>query len=243
VYQRYLLEALSGSENKEREKMLALLATYKSPSIYKLFYKRIQFELENLGAVTREFDVTDRLSIGLGNTSPFEVGLTLHHTYGTPVIPGDALKGLARHHFIQNYAVNDDPAAYNDALFGSQTIASGIDYLGGWYIPGSAPGDQPLVRDVLTVHHQKYYMASERNWPTDFDDPNPVTYLSVRGSFLIGVCGPSAEWSNFAFDALEAALKDAGIGGKTSSGKGRLIRSEPQGNQHRYRYSWRTPIR
>ncbi|MCX7926276.1 MAG: hypothetical protein N2554_10760, partial [Fimbriimonadales bacterium] len=36
------------------------------------------------------------IAIGLGNASPLEVGLTLHHTYGMPVIPGSALKGLCR---------------------------------------------------------------------------------------------------------------------------------------------------
>ncbi len=36
--------------------------------------------------------------IGHGNPSPTDVGLTLHHTWGVPVIPGSALKGLLNHY-------------------------------------------------------------------------------------------------------------------------------------------------
>lgn len=39
-----------------------------------------------------------RMVIGLGNASPIEAGITLHHTYGVPTIPGSALKGLAAHY-------------------------------------------------------------------------------------------------------------------------------------------------
>lgn len=42
------------------------------------------------------FKVSWRLVIGLGLPSPFETGITLHHVYGIPAIPGSALKGLAR---------------------------------------------------------------------------------------------------------------------------------------------------
>lgn len=44
---------------------------------------------------TIDFRVSGRMVIGLGTTSVLENGLTLHHTYGTPVIPGSALKGMS----------------------------------------------------------------------------------------------------------------------------------------------------
>lgn len=37
-----------------------------------------------------------RLAIGLGQTTVFETGLTLHHLYGVPIIPGSAVKGVTR---------------------------------------------------------------------------------------------------------------------------------------------------
>ena len=38
-----------------------------------------------------------RMVIGLGNPNPLETSLTLHPQYGVPIIPGSAVKGLARH--------------------------------------------------------------------------------------------------------------------------------------------------
>ena len=40
------------------------------------------------------------LAVGLGLPSFFENGLTLHHIYGTPYIPGSSVKGLARFTFL-----------------------------------------------------------------------------------------------------------------------------------------------
>lgn len=44
-----------------------------------------------------------RLLVGHGNASPTEVGLTVHHTWGVPVIPGSALKGLLAHYIDATY--------------------------------------------------------------------------------------------------------------------------------------------
>ncbi len=40
--------------------------------------------------------LVDRLVVGLGHNTVLETGLTLHHTWGLPMLPGSALKGLAR---------------------------------------------------------------------------------------------------------------------------------------------------
>jgi CRISPR-associated protein Cmr6 len=74
----------------------------------------------------------------------------------------------------------------------------------------------------MTPHHGKYYLTPEANAPTDFDDPNPVTFLSVTGKFRLAVSCQNQEWADFTLKLLKAALKDWGIGGKTSSGYGRM---------------------
>lgn len=53
----------------------------------------------NLGRPSRTLtgQVVWRLVIGLGNPNPLETSLTLHPQYGVPLIPGSAVKGLARH--------------------------------------------------------------------------------------------------------------------------------------------------
>lgn len=45
-----------------------------------------------------------RLVIGMGLPSPMEVGLTLHHIYGFPYLPGSSVKGVTRNWRIQQMA-------------------------------------------------------------------------------------------------------------------------------------------
>jgi CRISPR-associated protein Cmr6 len=78
----------------------------------------------------------------------------------------------------------------------------------------------------MNPHHSKYYSALQET-PTDFDDPIPIPFLSVQGKFLVGVSAdrslPRArEWLDLAFGLIAEALEQWGIGGKTSSGYGRL---------------------
>src|SRR5438552_14188356 len=42
-----------------------------------------------------------RLIVGLGSENVLETGIRLHHTYGLPLVPGSALKGLAAHYCNQ----------------------------------------------------------------------------------------------------------------------------------------------
>lgn len=49
-----------------------------------------------------------RLLIGHGNASGTGVGLTIHHTWGVPIVPGSALKGTLAHHVAATYG--SDPS-------------------------------------------------------------------------------------------------------------------------------------
>jgi len=53
-----------------------------------------------------------RLLVGSGNASGSDVGLHLHHTWGVPMVPGSALKGLLSHYLDAVYG--PDPA--HDAI-------------------------------------------------------------------------------------------------------------------------------
>jgi CRISPR-associated protein Cmr6 len=55
---------------------------------------------------TLTFDA--RLLIGHGNASGTDVGLTVHHTWGVPIVPGSALKGTLAHHVATTYG--SDPS-------------------------------------------------------------------------------------------------------------------------------------
>ena len=48
-----------------------------------------------------------RLLVGHGNASGTDVGLTLHRTWGVPLVPGPALKGLVAHYLDAVYGPDD----------------------------------------------------------------------------------------------------------------------------------------
>jgi CRISPR-associated protein Cmr6 len=155
------------------------------------------------------------LAVGLGNPSPYEVGLTLHHTYGVPYLPGSALKGLARRAALKQGMAEKDEAFR--VLFGDVSSAGYVTFWDGWLDAGC---EKPLQLDTITVHHPEYY-GDGKAWPTDFDDPNPVAFLSVRPSvtFHVRLTGPSP-WATLAAQLLEFGLTHLGLGGKTNAGYG-----------------------
>ncbi len=215
----------------------AVLALKVSHAIYEAaFLRRIEWvsALKERHAV-EDFSVEtpshQRLVIGLGNFSPLETGLTLHSTYGVPMIPGSALKGIAS-------SLLRTDGHERKVLFGGTDDAGFITCHDAWICPKSIMNDeQGLLEDVMTPHHGDYYEGKKYTGgpregeiipPTDFDDPNPITFLSVRGSFhVVLTCqdpgNDGEKWLRRAKDVLLAALKDSGVGGKGSSGYGRLV--------------------
>lgn len=180
---------------------------------YDAAFGRFQAAAAQLQATHFEATTRGPLAIGLGNASAYEVGLTLHHTYGVPYLPASALKGLALQAAMQNGMAQED----RDELFGSVGQAGAVDFLDGWLRPKQG---QTLQLDTITVHHPTYYCDGSE-WPTDFDDPNPVTFLSVRPSlsFEIAVVG-QADWAMLAAKLLRWGLEHLGLGGKTNAGYG-----------------------
>ncbi len=194
-------------------------------NVYRHFYERWKKTLETAEAKTAIATTKGRLVVGLGAESVLENAITLHRTYGVPIIPGSALKGLAA-----AYARNrlDDPqwqkggTAYK-ILFGDTDTAGYVTFFDALYVPGSATGDKPLALDVVAVHHPDYYQGKDSP-PADWDSPTPVPFVSVRGGvkFLVALAGPNA-WVEVAFQILGLALAEEGIGAKTNSGYGRMM--------------------
>ena len=222
-----------GSE--ARKSLFDRLCGTTSPEPYKLAFQRWQEAVQAMpNAASQIMKAKGRLIVGLGGEGVLETGLTLHHTYGMPFIPGSALKGLSRHYAEQVLGITapkdssksldqlSEPEKHHRVLFGTTDDAGYITFMDALYVPGTAPDDCPLVLDTITTHHPNYYTGGATQWPWDFDDPNPVSFISVRGSFLVAVSGPNKEWADLALKVLQQALEDYGVGGKTSSGYGRL---------------------
>ena len=166
------------------------------------------------------------IAIGLGDASPLEVGIRLSHTYGMPLLPASALKGLCRRvaRLLKHENKLSDDAI--DALFGfsreKQAAAGAVVFYDAWYDPSSA-GGKPFHRDVITVHHPAYYGSGEVA-PTDFDDPTPVPFLVIKpgARFLCVLDAPDPAWARFAEQMLLWGLENLGVGAKTNAGYGYL---------------------
>jgi CRISPR type III-B/RAMP module RAMP protein Cmr6 len=187
--------------------------------------------------------------IGFGASNVLEAGLTLNPIYGAPLIPGSALKGLAAHYCSKVWGESDgkfkgpvrnargiitaSAGEHYQLIFGATEDAGFITFHDAWVTPSSLNGS--LAREVITPHHQDYYMSQKvRSAPTDFDDPVPVTFLAVRGEFEIRVkCCDGGDkgksWEGLTLELLGQALENWGVGGKTSSGYGRGELSRPSG--------------
>jgi len=163
------------------------------------------------------------MAVGLGAASVLEVSIALHHTFGTPLIPGSALKGLAASYArrrLLDEAWRPSGPSFR-ALFGDHTEASCVAFHDALWIPERDTA-LPLDLDVMAVHHAKYYMTQERPPPpADSDDPTPVPFVTARGSYLIVIEGPP-QWTDVAMGILKLALLEDGIGAKTAAGYGRL---------------------
>ncbi|PYS94602.1 MAG: type III-B CRISPR module RAMP protein Cmr6, partial [Acidobacteria bacterium] len=196
-------------------------------SLYGKFFVRWKQALKDYGVKeehTRKAKVCGRMVVGLGSESVLETSVMLHHTYGVPYIPGSALKGLARH-FAGEKRVDGWEAEHTKVVFGNDkksddTTAGYITFFDALYVPPQNGTERFLHADVMTVHHGDYYMK-ENIPPTDWDDPTPIPFLSATGIYLLALAGPE-DWINPTFKLLELALKEEGIGAKTSSGYGRM---------------------
>jgi len=173
-----------------------------------------------------------RLVVGLGNkANPHEIGLALHGTYGWPVIPGSALKGLAAA-WAESPGSGADPADVRRVLGGpppgERITTASPARMGTVRFLDAMPDGEPaqVVLDVLTPHVKPYYDALANGDspvpPAEYHNPVPVTFLTVRGGFAVDLWGTSGSDIDLARQWLVAAGEELGAGAKTAAGYGYL---------------------
>lgn len=248
ILQRYLAKAVTGSNGDPAERRALLDAAVHATqseslrAVYADVYTRWNdsFPRDDLNLAV-DLRTVGRLMVGLGSENVLETGIRLHHTYGVPLIPGSALKGLASHycHEVWGQRHVEPPGEsnrlfrrrerYHCLLFGTTEDGGVITFHDAWITPASLSGGS-LRLDVMTPHHPKW--QTNEAPPTDFDSPVPVSFLSAVGTFQVRLSwsGPietpqeqSQAWTRLAMNLLQEALTEWGVGGKTSSGYGRLI--------------------
>jgi len=173
-----------------------------------------------------------RLIVGLGNESVYETSMTLHHIYGIPYIPGQAVKGVVRNWIIsevEKFRNSEDKALKDEGfrkIFGKQDNQGKVIFFDAF-----PTGKINLKTDIMNPHYGPYY--SEGKPPADYHNPIPIFFLTVENTqfeFIIGIKekdNQQIELGKFngkilqvASDWIKNALQEHGIGAKTAVGYG-----------------------
>lgn len=184
-----------------------------------------------------------RLAVGLGDKSnAHEIGLSLHGTYGWPVIPASSLKGLtaAWAAATAEEGVGDVDPADVRRVMGTPRQRPGTSASAA---PAAEEAAQGTVRfldaipagqsvkvalDVLTPHVKPYYETTSPDStrlaepPAEYHNPVPVNFLAVAGTFAVDLYGTSKADVDLAVRWLVKAGDEFGAGGKTAAGYGFL---------------------
>jgi CRISPR-associated protein Cmr6 len=219
-------------------------------NLLKSLHERIEHWIKNMGNNFEKFEATTswRLVIGLGASHPQETSMTLHHIYGIPYIPGSAIKGVTRYWAILKFAeemcknenlefekaieevskalengekmdLKVEDLEFNQLIeiFGTQKQQGKVIFFDAYPI-----GEINLKIDVMNPHYPEYYSKGQA--PTDWQNPIPIKFLTVENTkfqFYLAVRG---ENSNKILEKTKElcleALKEHGIGAKTSLGYG-----------------------
>jgi CRISPR/Cas system CMR subunit Cmr6 (Cas7 group RAMP superfamily) len=169
-----------------------------------------------------------RLAVGLGDkANAHEIGLALHGTYGWPVIPGSALKGLAAAWAASSGVGQGDIVR---VLGGPRPGDSGSPAgQGSVRFLDALPLGRPVTvaADVLTPHVKPYYDsiatgASRPVPPAEYHSPVPLMFLTVRGPYAVDLYGSCENDLGLAAEWLAKAGDELGAGAKTAAGYGYL---------------------
>ena len=93
--------------DEKRADWLATLSAIPAPPDYSRSFERWRKSFSAAGDRVFELELASRLLVGHGNSSATDVGITVHHTWGVPMIPGSALKGVVAHFVDAVYGPSD----------------------------------------------------------------------------------------------------------------------------------------
>lgn len=206
-----------GDANDAATALNKRIASKPTPPIYEAAYNRWKGALTAMDHVaTAELTVVGRMAVGLGAECVRENAISLLRAYGVPVIPGSALKGLARHYAAAHglagvagaspHPAHNGPtltpeqqaenaAAAHAVLFGHTASAAYCDYFDAWCVPGSTPRSpsdpwkNPLRPDVITVHHPNYYATRGKPKPNAPTPPGPWDFDDPNPNPLLTAAG------------------------------------------------------
>ncbi len=164
-----------------------------------------------------------RLIVGLGSGHVLETGMTLHHIYGIPYIPGSAVKGVL-HHWVKdkkNQAEDEDKHKFEDEvpIFGSednneQKIRGNVIFMDAFPV-----GNVNFATDIMNPHYSEYYNGE--TCPADWQNLVPVNFLTLEKTrFRFIFLSKNSAYLKKTANWLKEIFERKGIGAKTAVGYG-----------------------
>jgi CRISPR-associated protein Cmr6 len=203
-------------------------------------HERLGEMLRALGGESRSFRTRTRLAIGLGNPHAGEIGFSLDHATGAPVIPGSSVKGLVRagarlleEEEQASRILGEAPPPGRRERSGRRGEFAFLDALPKpWPMRGKK--NASFTRDIVTRHHDAESLPGQKR-PSETDEPVPLHFLVVaqEATFEFRVLPlplrPRPDADPALADAwrqvwlwLEVALEYLGAGGKVAVGYGQM---------------------
>jgi CRISPR-associated protein Cmr6 len=182
-------------------------------------HARRQRLAEDLGAITFSARPEWRVIVGLGNNDVLGSGISLHPTFGFPIVPASSLKGVC-HTYAQR--VLDRPVEELELLFGKG--GENGERRGDLLFLDGIPAAVPVVeRDVVSPIWGDYYRNGGTP-PASYLSSRPSFFLAVgaasRYSFAVGSISGNAETAQQGAAWLREALVESGVGAKSAAGYG-----------------------
>jgi len=190
-------------------------------SAYRSRWDRMTDALRAQNYIVQTFTLcaASRVIVGLGAESVLETSIRLHRIYGFPVIPGSALKGVARAYakLIEGKDENDPTFAEVFGKSPPKAQAGKVIFFDA--IPANS-ANLTLELDVMNPHYAPYYQGTAP--PADYHNPVPVFFLTIGpgSAFLFAVASREEKLAAQAQKWLIRALTKMGIGAKTVAGYG-----------------------
>ncbi len=243
AYDKLAPHASAGNRDAQSRFIRNLVANNGAPEGYGLWFQRhvrrtppIDAPIDGKRvAMTRHVRLVasqGRVLCGLGELTPTENGLAVHHTYGVPYLPGSSLKGIVKawcRETCRTGEWREGGKAFRDA-FGDPAssddeggYAGAVCFLDALWVPGEPDlPDSPWAAEIATPHFGQYYCNDPKHpEPDGTESPRPVVFLAAQGGFRVVVEGP-AFLAEPATELLCEALERRGIGAKSRAGYGRF---------------------
>ncbi|MCL1919753.1 MAG: type III-B CRISPR module RAMP protein Cmr6 [Kiritimatiellaeota bacterium] len=169
------------------------------------------------GSVTFEAVLESRMIINQSGGILENAGISLHPFFGSPCIPGSAVKGLARHAaFCESGSAETEDIK---RIFGGADDCGTVSFL-----PAVPKGKFALAMDITNCHHSGYYSGKLPD-ATDNEQPNPQHFPAVEkgATFRFTIAplrGAPKDDLEKAKAWLRKALTEHGAGAKTAAGYG-----------------------